>query len=214
MNKLEIKKIKLSSGNENDVFMVDDIPLYHYMEKWISDNPKLKDSLLRVDELAVCWTNDMDFEGDIRFIKYVLSKHTAVTPILSCPDDMDFSCVVIVADVVEQGDKIIWKRIGRVDHSNESCFDEVRSGILCLETYTDEDWKLYGDNVGSSKVDSEEWLDWIGNNWSEELYRRRVNYTFPYYQEEKNICWFGDCNFVFDKKEYENLIQKCFSDEE
>ena len=103
-----------------------------------------------------------------------------------------------------------WKRIGRVNHSGENIEDEKRSGILCIEAYTDEDWKLYGDNIALEKVDSQAWGDWIGENWSEEIYRRRVNYTFPYYQNPDNIEWFADCEFEFDRKEYDAVVRGCY----
>jgi hypothetical protein len=37
---------------------------------------------------------------------------TAICPILMCPDDNDFYCVCIVAEIHNNGHTIIWKRIG------------------------------------------------------------------------------------------------------
>ncbi len=35
-----------------------------------------------------------------------------IFPILMCPDDCDFSCTIILAEVFSNGDSIYWKRIG------------------------------------------------------------------------------------------------------
>ena len=37
--------------------------------------------------------------------------------------------------------------MGYVIHDNEEFEEEKRSGILCLEAYSDEDWEKYGDNI-------------------------------------------------------------------
>ncbi len=184
-NKIEIRKTTIPSGYETEVFFIDDKPLYEYMNEWLSSKPDLMKSLFPTDDLALAWTDGYDFEGDARFMRFVLQQENAVTPILSCPDDFDFSCIVIVADVVKKEDKVYWRRIGKIDHSGESFEDERRSGILYTGSYTDQDWERYGDNIAKEDVDSPKWHEWISENWSEELFRRRVNYTFPYYQNEK-----------------------------
>ena len=106
---------------------------------------------------------------------------------------------------------VFWKRIGRVDHSMEDYDEERLSGNLDLVKYTEEDWERYGDNIATAKLDSREWREWIGKNWSEELYRRRINYTYPYYQNEKNIIWFAECNFEFDRENYSQIVARCYS---
>lgn len=81
--------------------------------------------------------------------------------------------------MIKQKDTVLWKRIGRVDHTAESFEREKASGILCVEAYTDEDRARYGHTMALEKVDSLTWRQWIGEHWDEELYRRRINYTFP-----------------------------------
>lgn len=210
MNSIDIKNHYLPSGYETKVFFIDEKPLYEYLIKWLSERTDLKKTISPVDDLCVCWTNDYDFEGDSRFMRYILSKKKGITPILSCPDDFDFSCIVIVADVDIIDNKIIWKRIGSVNHSGESLDKEKQSGILNVASYTMEDWELYGDNIALESVDSPAWIEWISKNWSEELYRRRINYTYPYYQDENNVDWIAECDFEFDSKEYNALIEKCY----
>ncbi len=210
MNKFEIRSHIIPSGYEIKSFFIDGRPIYEYIDQWIADRSELSKRISPADDLVICWTNEYDHEGDARFMRFVLNQNNAITPILSCPEDLDFSCIVIVADVVKQDDKVIWKRIGTVNHSRESFEEEKRSGILCVESYSEEDKMRYGDNIALAKVDSPEWLDWISGHWSEELFRRRVNYTFPYYQNENNIDWFSCCSFAFDRKEYDALVNNCF----
>ena len=212
MNKIEIRKHFLPSGYEIKAFFIDDRSLHEYINEWLADNQQLLQSMTPNDDLAICWTNDYDFQGDSKFMKYILNQHDAITPILSCPEDFDFSCIVIVADVIRKDNKVIWRKIGMVNHSNESFDQEKRSGILYVDSYSKEDWSLYGDNIALTDVDSPEWCKWIGDNWAEELYRRRKNYTFPYYQDERNIDWFSACSFEFDSAEYDALVANCYID--
>ena len=200
MNTLEIKRLKIPSDYETAVFVIDGRPLYEYLNEWVNGDEQLLD---KPDMLAICWTDDYDFEGDSRFMKFVLAQDKAITPILSCPDDFDFSCSVVVADVEKHDDVVIWRRIGSVNHSKEDFEEEKLS-------YTDEDREKYGDNIALEEVDSRAWHDWIGKNWTEELYRRRINYTYPKYQDEENIDWIAECNFVFNRKDYDRLVESCY----
>ena len=210
MNRIEIRNSLTSSGYETKAFFVDGRPLYEYINEWLSNNSELLKSISPTDDLAICWTSEYDYAGDAKFMEFVLKQNSAITPILSCPDDFDFSCIVIVADVIKQDDKVIWRRIGKVNHSAESFEQEKRRGILYTAAYTDEDRIRYADNIALADVDSPEWCKWIGENWNEELYRRRINYTFPYYQDEKNIEWFAVCNFEFKKQDYHTLVENCY----
>ena len=196
MNKLEIRNFMTSSKYEIKAFFIDDVPLYKYISEWLSEKSALLQSISPICELAICWTDDYDCEGDAEFMRFILNQSHAITPILSCPDDFDFSCIVIVADVVRENHKVIWKRIGMVDHSMESFEEEKRSGIL------------YHNSIALS---DSEWEKWLHEHWKEELYRRRVNYTFPYYQNENHIVWFMECNFEFDEKDYDIRVKSCYT---
>lgn len=213
MNHIEIRKIMIPSGYKTAVFMIDEKPLYEYIIEWYGQQKIMPQNIpfAPVDMLEITWTNKYDFEGDARFMKYILQQDKAITPILSCPDDFDFTCIILVAEVIKMNNKVIWKRIGRVDHSDESFEDEKCSGILCLEAYSQDDWDTYGDNIALERVDSYEWKEWISQNWSEELYRRRVNYTYPYYQNENHIIWVAECNFEFDRKDYDSVVESCYT---
>ena len=210
MDTLEIKQLTIRSQYTASVFCINGRPLYEYLEEWLAEKSESLQYILPGDLLAVCWENGFDFACDSKFMKYILEQKQAITPILSCPDDMDFSCIVLVADVVRQGDMVIWKRIGLIDHGKEDSKAEEMSGLAQYETYTDEDWKLYGEGVTNYTIGSEEWKKWLwGNHWQEESLRRRMNYTFPFYQDPNNTTWFADCNFCFDAKEYDKLVESC-----
>ena len=75
------------------------------------------------------------------------SPETLNVPILVCEDDCDLSCIVILARIRKTGNLVFWEKLGRLTHENEDFNLEKRSGILCLEAYTDEDWEQYGDNI-------------------------------------------------------------------
>lgn len=69
--------------------------------------------------LIPAWLNfyDKAFAPSMKEKEYVwkqtqLSDRPVVLPILLCPDDFDFSCTVIVVEVVCIDDKVIWRRFG------------------------------------------------------------------------------------------------------
>ena len=210
MNKIEIKTHIIPSGYKTKVYFIDGKPIYEYFNEWFDSKDYMGYKLSDSDMLEITWTDEYAYEGEARFMRFVLERDNAITPILSCPDDFDFSCIVIVADVRKSDDKVIWKRIGMVDHKYESLDEEKRSGILCLEEYTDEDWQRYGDNIALEKVDSPAWREWISQNWNEELYRRLKNYFFKSYQDENHILWFNECNFTFERSEYDAVVKSCY----
>ena len=84
---------------------------------------------------------------------------------------------------------------------------ELCSGILHLESYTEEDWEKYGDNIALEQPRSEAWKRWISENWDEELFRRRMNGTLLYYQNEKHIVWLKEPGWVFDREAYESCVE-------
>ena len=94
-----------------------------------------------------------------------------------------------------------------MDHSEWDPGQEMASGILCLEAYTQEDWDRYGDNIALEQVRSRDWCAWISEHWDEELYRRRMNYTLPYFQDERHIRWLRDTGYAFGRTAYENCIR-------
>ena len=206
MNTLEIMSLPTSDGFENECFVIDGIPLHDYLTKWYLENGwgEIPQPIAPVDDLSLAWNTEYNYKGDARFMEYLLQQDKVNLPLLLCPDDCDFSCVVIIAEVEKTGSLVYWKRIGKVNHSIESFEEEKRHGIAFVDAYTDDDWKEYNDPE-LHDVDSDKWREWISANWSEELYRRRINYTYPCFQDNRNIDWIYACNWCFDRKEYEVL---------
>ena len=95
MNKIEIKNHLIPSGYETRVFFIDEKPLYEYFNECFDSKDYKGDKLSDPDELEITWTDDYDFEGEARFMRFVLEQDSAITPIRSCPEDFDFSCIVI-----------------------------------------------------------------------------------------------------------------------
>lgn len=210
MNHIKIKKVMTEYGYEENYWCIDGKEITNYLDKCIIENDDefLKD-LKSFNGLCPAWSKELNFKGDIHFVWELIHREkTTILPILLCPEDLDFSCIVIVVEVEKTKDFVYWNRIGYVIHKNEDFEEEKRSGILCLEAYTDEDWEEYGDNIALESVTSNLWSEWISKNWEEELYRRRINYTLPYYETEGNVCWFKELNWCFAREEYEDMIQE------
>ncbi|MRX67481.1 hypothetical protein SAMN06265349_1011169 [Flavobacterium resistens] len=59
-------------------------------------------------------------------------NETTICPILMCPDDNDFSCTLIVAEIKNCGDLIQWNRIG-IDKTKESGAEKIGSKVEWLD---------------------------------------------------------------------------------
>ncbi len=71
----------------------------------------------RNDEKEVVWKRILPDENE-----------TSVCPILMCPDDNDFSCTLIVAEIRNCGDIIQWKQLGS-DKTSEWEAEKVGSTV-------------------------------------------------------------------------------------
>ena len=122
----------------------------------------------------------------------------------------DFQNMEIVREYSDEGHSgtVIWKRAGYVRNKGYDHNVEKQNGILGIEFYSDKDWDKYGDNIALAEVDSDEWRRWIAENWDEELFRRRMNYTLPNYEKEDNIIWFADLDLRFDLYDYEKKVDR------
>lgn len=71
----------------------------------------------REDEKAIVWERILPDENE-----------TTICPILMCPDDNDFSCTLIVAEIRNYGGLIQWKQIG-IDKTKEWDAEKVGSTV-------------------------------------------------------------------------------------
>jgi hypothetical protein len=104
MNKIEIKTHIIPSGYKTKVYFIDGKPIYGYFNEWFDSKDYMGYKLSDSDMLEITWTDEYAYEGEARFMRFVLEPGNAITPILSCHDDSDFSCIVIVADVRKSDD--------------------------------------------------------------------------------------------------------------
>lgn len=207
MDKIEIKTNILPDKPDWRVFVINGRPLYEYFIEWF----KGEQIIHKPAYLSICWTDDYDLRSNALFMRYCLEQEHANVPILSCPDDFDFSCLVVAAEVEKTEDKVFWHRIGFIDNTNWSLEDERKSGVLLIEKYTDEDWEKFGNTFVFENTDSEAFKNYEHEHWEDENLRRRINHTFPYYQKEENVRWFSSSGFEFTREEYENLVNSCYN---
>lgn len=208
-NQIAVIPARTPYGYEEQYLAVDGAPVTELLERFVSESGD--EALQRFGSLrGLCpaWGPDLQFPGEIRYIHTLLWREEPVNlPILVCEDDLDLSCIVIVAAVRKSEETVRWDRIGYVDWSGTDFRQEKAAGILCLEAYTDQDWAEYGDNIALERLDSPEWRRWISAHWDEELFRRRMNYTLPYCQEERHIIWLKETGYAFDRRTYEGCIR-------
>ena len=210
MNHIKIETMHTTYGQEYFLQSIDGKILPEYLQSWADAFPddKRVRRLAPFSDLWPAWSKRLEWEGDVRFVWKVVELDKAVLPLLLCPDDVDFTCIVVVAEVEKTEDFVYWNRVGFVLHDREDIAEEKKNGILNWETYSDKDWEIYGDNIAWEEVNSPVWCQWISENWAEELYRRRMNYTLPFYQTEGNVFWMKETNWAFDRGKYENMVQE------
>ena len=192
MNHIEVKRIKTCY----------DYPA-HYLDH---HRPSGYSSLLGLmpawnGELLSQWENDFVWE-------MVDCQEELNVPILVCEDDQDLSCIVIVAHIRKENTMVYWDKIGVLDHSNFVLDEYNQSGILCLETYTDQDWELYGSNIALEEYGSSDYWKWVNENCYEEQIRRLRNYMKPYMQDDANIKWFWSSDWAFETDSYIAMVEQ------
>ncbi|MCR5101214.1 MAG: hypothetical protein K6B41_07645, partial [Butyrivibrio sp.] len=70
------------------------------------------------NDLCPAWTKELDYPGDVRFIWYLQNLDKAIIPVYICPDDLDFSCIVIVIEIEKNNNFIYCNRAGYVKNDN------------------------------------------------------------------------------------------------
>ena len=89
------------------MIFIDEVPLSELLEKLEPDSeaaglvPAWLDWMVDEREQAAVWERMMP-----------PARGTVAVPVLVCPDDLDFSCSVVIADVEAEPDQIRWCRLG------------------------------------------------------------------------------------------------------
>lgn len=96
-----------------------------------------------IDELLDRLNPGREFKGLISILSYELDRdiytnvvtdrilpgvgQTSICPVVICPDDLDFSCSLLVAEIKNTGTEVIWERIG-VDKTKDAFSEPDRVG--------------------------------------------------------------------------------------
>ncbi len=129
-------------------------------------------------------------------------------PILLCPDDIDFSCMAVVAQTRYEPEFVIWERIGIVDQSQFNVKEWRESGIQNINKWSDDDWSLYGETLAHLDTNDELWQTWWSEHWPDEASRRVWNYYHPFFNNNNNIKWLPCERFIFRNSDYDACIEK------
>ena len=162
MNTLEAKLVKTCYGYDEFYWVIDGHPITAYLEQ---HRPESLSAFGSLSGLLPAWSGQLiwQWENDLIW-EMVLSEEELNVPILVCEDDCDLSCIVITAHIRKTESMVYWDRIGRLDHSHFDLLKYNQSGILCLETYTDEDWENYGSSIALEPYGSAEYWKWVSEN--------------------------------------------------
>lgn len=74
-------------------------------------------------------------ENEVVWHRILPSKNSKeICPILMCPDDCDFSCTLIVVEIIRKNDLIVWNRMG-IDRTLEYEAIKVGSKVEWLDKF-------------------------------------------------------------------------------
>ncbi len=196
MNKIEAREVISFGRNVLKVF-IDNTSFDEFLCKTTSN--------LLYKNLWCAWLLNQTDNISQYIWKLLDEKRTCNLPVLLCPDDMDFWCTVVVAKTRFFGENFVWGNIGSVTGAID--VEKWRtSGFMNLESWSGEDWRLYGNKVPSQSAPSRDWDDWCSDHWAEEEIRRYWNYFHPYFNNDKNIEWLNCPVFTFDANDYNACV--------
>lgn len=210
LHTIEVQSRKTCYGYPEDYWIIDGISVVEYLEKYVKEGrcPALSMSASMLGLLPAWsglllqkWENDFVWE-------LIDSPEELNVPILVCEEDCDLSCIVIVVKIKKTENRVCWERLGYLDRTNWDRDAECNAGILCLESYTEEDWQEYGDNIATESYGIHEYWEWVGTHGYEEPIRRLRNYMKPYMQKEENIQWIKEVTWMFERKQYREMVER------
>ena len=103
------------------MIFIDDVPLGELLERIAPD--------IHPAGLVPAWLGWMieDREQEVTWERMVPpAQGKARVPVLVCPDDLDFSCSLVVADLEAQPDRVLWLRMGldATESNDPACVGE------------------------------------------------------------------------------------------
>lgn len=208
MNKITAKYFQTPYHYQEFYWTIDNLSIVEHLQHYIEEDlcPQLQNN--DMSGLLPAWSGHLSSVIDNAFIwELIDSPEDLNIPILVCEDDCDFNCLVILVHVRKTHQYVYWDKIGLLNQKHRNFHEEALSGILCLDSYTDEDWQKYGDNIALENIDSQKWKEWISQNWNEEYMRRLRNYLKPYMQNNENIIWIKETHWQFLNQDYQNVVE-------
>ena len=158
MNKIKAEKDKSEYGYDDFLnYRIDEYWLDEKLEELYPDNwyggtiPTLSFGMEIEKEEKIVWDRILPSENQI-----------TNCPILMCPDDNDFSCTIIIAEIKNIGEVIEWNRLG-IDQTQE--FDPNKIGtkvnwfakMESLKFYKSDYLKMIEDFRHKFEINKEEW---------------------------------------------------------
>lgn len=130
MNSIEAKLVK-TPYVENDHLMiwVDGEPFRQFFE-----NQSTGHSILGLVPTWLNWMID-EREQEIVHARMIPTIGSSRVPILMCPDDLDFSCSLVVADVLATEHEVHWNRIG-YEKGQSIDPNDVGNDVRWIEEFT------------------------------------------------------------------------------
>lgn len=101
------------------------------------------------------------------------TNNRTICPILMCPDDADFSCTLIVADILRLDKVVVWERLG-IDKTTEYGAQKVGANVEWFDKITPLSFdiiiiiiyeKMISDFNVCFEKDKKKWLK--ENNWND-----------------------------------------------
>lgn len=210
LHRIEVQERITCHNYPEDYWIIDGISVVEYLEDYVRAGlcPGLSvfGSMLG---LMPAWSGKLLYRWENDFVwELIDSQEELNVPILVCEDDCDLSCIVIVVKIRKTKDRSYWERLGLLNRTDWNTDTEHNAGILCLETYTEEDWQKYGDNIAAESYGSREYWKWVSENTYEEQIRRYRNYMKPYLQKDENIDWIKEVKWEFERKQYDGMVER------
>lgn len=203
MNQIAVKNI-VSYGQTIPALYIDNTPLDIILQNATSN-----------DYFKGLWSAWLPLGGgaEEKYIWRLLNEQVNCNlPLLLCPDDMDFWCTVIVAQVRYTNATVTFEKIGEV--TGEYHIPAWRtSGICDLDKWTPQMQKTYSHVLGTlspygeNEEDDKVWENWWSKNWTLEEYLRTENYIHQFFNNPKNIEWTLTSPYSFSKDQFESCVK-------
>lgn len=200
--------------NDDDPIYIDGISLFEHIRQMCSrsDNDIIKHMAEYVHQLVCTYMHGVFIDGWCGvFMSELIGAFEDMTiPILICPDDTDFTCTTVTADMRFADGSVYWDRIGLVDNSGLDLFGRsygIIHGLTAEDIYSEKFRNKYGASLTEAVLDTDspEYYELAGRyRYMNELMILRNHYC-PYINDPKNIITIGEPHWRFTPQDYFNM---------